>query len=651
MFGRLTRLVIVGTTLLVLAGLFATSASATALHAAIIQAQIQSDGSMSVKENITMSDVFHGAYRDIPLGHGAQISDVLVSEDGRAYTRGGSAQLGSIETPDTFATANVGNALRVVWHFSNPSGEPRIFTISYRLSQVATAYDDVVDIAFNVWGSGWGESLPELRATVNLPRPDTSSSYRVWAGPAWVNGTVDRTPSGAVVQASSVPSNQFVNVRVVFPRALLMSTTGAKIRSGNALDKIVQAEEADYASYRHGRQQLQTYTHSTLTWPVLAILAFIPGLLILVLIYILYGKEPRINYSRRYEQEPPSDLSPALAPALIGESASAGIDEFTATLFDLIRRGRYKASQITTKRATWGGTKKQDVSDLEISRGKDIESLTDWEEAVCAMIDPIVEKKAERLTKFHERIADRQVTSAEHYDEFAQAVTDEIEDKKWYSDRGQAAIATAAVILFVIGGGLLVFGILSVGGTGPTRLRDVASIALGVCGLINAMVVFCGAAATTLWRKRTGSAELEAARWTAFRRYLNDFPRLKEAPPASIALWEKFLVYGIAFGLADRVLQAAQLHMPEALQDQSSLYWVSSNADLGSGASLLVLSDFSSGLSSALTPVITTSSGGGGDFGGSGMIGGGFGGGGFGGGGISIGGGGGGCGGGGGGGW
>ena len=59
--------------------------------------------------------------------------------------------------------------------------------------------------------------------------------------------------------------------------------------------------------------------------------------------------------------------------------------------------------------------------------------------------------------------------------------------------------------------------------------------------------------------------EVEAERWEAFRRYLTDFPRLQEAPPATLALWERFLVYGITFGIADRVLQAAHLAMPEAL--------------------------------------------------------------------------------------
>ena len=69
-----------------------------------------------------------------------------------------------------------------------------------------------------------------------------------------------------------------------------------------------------------------------------------------------------------------------------------------------------------------------------------------------------------------------------------------------------------------------------------------------------------------LSRGSGAAARRPAARgraWQAFRRYLSDFPRLQEAPPASLELWERYLVYGIAFGIADRVLQGAQLaHAP-----------------------------------------------------------------------------------------
>ena len=67
-------------------------------------------------------------------------------------------------------------------------------------------------------------------------------------------------------------------------------------------------------------------------------------------------------------------------------------------------------------------------------------------------------------------------------------------------------------------------------------------------------------------------------------------------------MWERYLVYGIAFGIAERVLQGAQLHMPEALAESSAIYWISPHGDLGSGASSMSIGDLASGFGDALAP-------------------------------------------------
>jgi hypothetical protein len=61
--------------------------------------------------------------------------------------------------------------------------------------------------------------------------------------------------------------------------------------------------------------------------------------------------------------------------------------------------------------------------------------------------------------------------------------------------------------------------------------------------------------------------------------------------------------------------------MPEALHDQSSIYWISPSPDLGSGASALAIGDLASGFGSALSPPGSSGggfSGGGGGGGGGG---------------------------------
>jgi hypothetical protein len=45
----------------------------------------------------------------------------------------------------------------------------RTFEIRYRMRGVAVAYDDVVDVNLQVWGSQWDQSLAQLTATTTGP--------------------------------------------------------------------------------------------------------------------------------------------------------------------------------------------------------------------------------------------------------------------------------------------------------------------------------------------------------------------------------------------------------------------------------------------------------------------------------------------------
>ena len=200
-------------------------------------ADVQPDGSVVITENITydFSGSFEGGYREILLKDGMSVSDVSVSENGSQYAPGASAELGSSGAPGTYGTANLGNAYRIVWHY-RAADEERTFTVSYRLSGLAVAYDDVVDVYWQAWGDEWQEPLDSLDAAMNLPGDPKKGDVKVFGHPASVSGETSLGPGGVspTLVASDVPPEQFVEMRVVFPRAMLTSTSGARVESGSA---------------------------------------------------------------------------------------------------------------------------------------------------------------------------------------------------------------------------------------------------------------------------------------------------------------------------------------------------------------------------------------------------------------------------------
>ena len=496
-----------------LAAVFAAPAGATVLHSANVDVTVASDGSLRIVEKIAISDVFHGAYRDIPLRKGVSIDEIGVSENGQSYTQGGSAELGSVGAPSTYATTQVGSDKRIVWHFDNPSGSERTFIISYRLSGLTVLYDDVADVYLQVWGKNWKVSLPALTATMHLPGKELSPSYRVWGMPVYVHGTVIRRAGEAFLQATSVSPEQFVELRVVFPRSFLTSTSGAQVRSGPGLEKVVAEQTASYEAYDRDRRRIHNaLVHWKRTLAILFALASLPALLSMGLVYRFLGRDKSEGYDRKYEQEPPSELSPALVSALVRQRENAGANEFTATLFDLIRRGHYKAAHVTTKKSTWAGLHNVEVADLELSKGKPISDPTPWEEKVIEVTDDVLKKEGkERLSRFHTRIEDKQATNAERFQEFTKSVSDEIKKRSWYDNRGRAVLVTCCVAFFATAVLLFFYGVQTLRPLAP-QYKSLAAIVIGVCAGFD---ISCFG-----WRASLAAfSSAESARWFSSSMY------------------------------------------------------------------------------------------------------------------------------------
>ena len=325
-----------------------------------------------------------------------------VSDGGRAYSPGGCTELGCTDAPGTFGTTTVGRTHRIVWHYQ-ALDEARTFRIRYRLSGVAVAYDDVVDVNLKVWGDEWEEPLDRLTATETAP----GRILRAWGHPVYVRGDVQIERTEAVLRALDVPAGQFVELRTVIPRAAFTSTAGMRVVSGNGLGKIVAEETADAAAFERDHDRIENAKQHPWRYALLLlVLGTVPAFLVVGAVFWFFGREPKSGYDREYEQEPPTDTEPALVPTLLRQGGEAGSYEFTATLFDLIRRGVYTSKPVTTERSVWAGLRTESVSDLELSAGT--QDITDarGRSAVADVVDDVIGGGSERLSRFREKIED-----------------------------------------------------------------------------------------------------------------------------------------------------------------------------------------------------------------------------------------------------
>lgn len=294
-----------------------------------------------------------------------------------------------------------------------------------------------------------------------------------------------------------------------------------------------------------------------------AIVAFLPALVLLLVAVLRYGPDEPAQYDRAYEESPPTDTPPALAGPLLRRSLTPNSGDFTATLFDLVRRGYFRGRAIP------------DSNDLELSLGDRDVPLADFEVPVARIFEEFLGHEPARLSRIGERLGELP-ENVLRFDSFREHVKEAIEQRGWYT-------FTAARVLFLSSVGLLGLG-LTLGWVLLATSRE-ATAYFGLATFESAAALFHASWIAKLirWRRRSAGGRLDSERWRAFRRYLADFPRLREAPAITIDLWERYLVYAIAFGVARRVLAGAELYRLEELSG-SPIVWLGLSAPGGAEA-------------------------------------------------------------------
>ena len=199
----------------------------------------------------------------------------------------------------------------------------------------------------------------------------------------------------------------------------------------------------------------------------LGLLTFLPGLVGVAYIYLRYGREPGLaGYDREYEQEPPSELPPAEVGALVSQGQ---VDErqFTATLFDLIRKKVFNANPVKVPIESWMGLRSEIVDDLELSYNPSHGiALTEAEEKVVEIVNRVLDGQPRPLHEFRNGIREDAAANAESYSSFRNRAVTSIIHKKLFDRAGRSRVLGAAGALVVLAF-IIFFLIANIGGGRP----------------------------------------------------------------------------------------------------------------------------------------------------------------------------------------
>jgi uncharacterized membrane protein YgcG len=554
---RWTAVILSGAVLLL--AVPAASAKSYDLPAARVVITVQPDGSLVITEDITFafSGSFSGAERKMPVRPFERLDEVAVSEQGRAYRPGASTATGSAGEPGTFGARREGDREHIVWHYA-ASDQTRTFRIGYRLRGAALAYDDIVEINQQVWGDEWPARLGRLEAVVILPGPADRSSLRAWGHPGSVAGTVELGSDRITLNARNIPSRQRVELHTTIPRALLTSTGGARTHPGQGMGTALAAE----------RERAKDEGDAAPVAPtVLASLGLgtLLGLLLLLGLYLRYGRERPVPSPHGVVSTPPSDLPPAMVPSLLESTRAVGSRELTATILDLLRRGVFRTEEVAGPARSKGDG--GPMADVRVGPAQGSRPRLRRFEADAALLlqEALRAGGPFKLSELPSRLLRNKQRSRVVRDRFIAHVTAAVADEGWYDRSGRRVLGRLRLVFYF--GALVAFPLgSSIGGR-----RGGVGLLLGTVACV--LMLLAGGTSARLTTRRTAQAAVAAEPWRAFKRHLERLEAAgDDAAPQRRGRWDELLVYGVALGVSDPVLKAAATLTGNRHRQLSPLY-------------------------------------------------------------------------------
>ena len=558
----------------------------------------QDDGSLHVKEVIhySFTGTYNGIYRDVPISGNQQLENIKVSAQG-AYTK--------------FNTSYSGGMDRIkVFLYSNPQKTTPItdkdvtVTIEYDFLHGIKFYNDVAELQYELVGPQWDKDIGAVNANIHLK---SSNGVQYWLNPPYLAENSSWKGNTLNVVGKTVSSGDFFELRMVIPKnQFAANPTNGIIINQNGLSQIEKIQN----DYQNGINFKSTL------YSILAVL-FLLACLIPLLIYFRYGREPKINYQAEYERDIPTDDLPAVVNAISGKGLGKKVGEpdmdgFRATIMDLIDR-KYLLIQDIPQ--TLEKDKDKSVS-LKVNEEKNLDELTNFEYDAVTILKNFEEDGIINLDGLKNGLKDRDTAQSfkESYgiwesDLKSEFLNDGIMDQIFVK-KGDTYLKIFGVIGLVAAALTFFFTI-----TNPMPAASYALVASIILGIVSIISLVMPQKVAGQW---TTHGEEFDAKWRNFKKYIQDFSLIKEYPPESVKVWNKYLVYATALGVADAVRKSMEMYLPDEQLAQSDIFLFHYY-----GGYWLLSSSLDAGMSTA-----AAASANGSDFGGVGDIGGGFGGGG-----------------------
>lgn len=422
----------------------------------------------------------------------------------------------------------------------NPSGKNKAFYIDYTITNMAIVHNDIGELGFNIFTS-MSEYIDSLEMYIHIP--NNKDLLKVWAhGPLWGESQIidNNTVKVSIKQLESYTG---VDVRLAFDKSVLSESI--KITNVDALDKIIELEtiQADIANQEReeAKALIEKQERIGNIFNLAKIIWFIILLIIIYNVYIKHDKEYKKQLETKYFRDFPSDNSPTTVGYLIRKNINN--DDLSASILMLIYRKVLTFERIQGKKNDYTliYNKNENLSEsdkklIEFLFTKSIEGVSDKESVTLSSLKKNASNKYENFLR--------------KYTNWKNTVNSEAFVKGFYENKSSVKFLT---ILYSV------LGIIISGYSSAYNYSAITTIISGITiiSAIASIIYFA------TFYKRNKEANLEYIKWIGLKKFMEDFGRMDEKELPEIVLWEKYLVYAVTLGCADKLAKDMEIKAKE----------------------------------------------------------------------------------------
>ncbi len=137
-----------------------------------------------------------------------------------------------------------------------------------------------------------------------------------------------------------------------------------------------------------------------------------------------------------------------------------------------------------------------------------------------------------------------------------------IDLEKLFIEKGAKKMDYFAGVLFLIAL-LSLFAVPWLGDSSAYPIIEKLGFMPIIIAVVSPIVLVLNAKYRTVLGRWTPEGKLYMERWKNFKKYITDFSDLKAHPPGSVKLWDHYMVYAMALGVAEEALKNMSVIVPK----------------------------------------------------------------------------------------